>query len=292
MILLWVLMLSAAPNSLSGSSWFCADPEDSSQHAGHVIDCLGPRFTWLHAVFDNLPSLLSFVSRLRCSSGPCPRDLEDYGCSCRYAPSGNPVDPLDSCCAAHRRCYQNAAPCRQQLPPYNFSCSAANTSCDAADPCQQRLCECDQAAIDCVTRSPYNSTLRGLSESFCSAGEATDPLGGGGVLEDGEVFGGADVRSAANGSAADLLSNSSLLAAGEVDVMGAGGNRTYLAETGGEGITGPPEPTFLLTPPGTVTETAGTSADRKLTQPVQHFPEARILTLKAFLTLHQAAYFV
>uniref|UniRef100_A0A096M039 Phospholipase A2 n=1 Tax=Poecilia formosa TaxID=48698 RepID=A0A096M039_POEFO len=138
-------------------------------------DCLGLRFVWLHAVFDNFPSLLSFVSRLRCASGLCPRDLEDYGCSCRHVASGNPVDPLDTCCAAHRQCYQSAAPCRQRLPPppYNFSCSAETSSCDVGDPCQQRLCGCDRAAIDCLTRSRCNPSLRGLTEAACSAGNAT-----------------------------------------------------------------------------------------------------------------------
>ncbi|KAA8587649.1 hypothetical protein FQN60_016511, partial [Etheostoma spectabile] len=78
-------------------------------------DCLGLRFTWLHQVFDNHPSLLGFALKLRCATGLCPRDLEDYGCSCRYAASGHPADPLDT----------------QHLPPLpdNFTCSAANTSC-------------------------------------------------------------------------------------------------------------------------------------------------------------------
>lgn len=58
-------------------------------------DCLGSRFTWIHSVFDNFPSMLSFVSKLHCATGICPRDLEDYGCSCRYVAAGNPVDALD-----------------------------------------------------------------------------------------------------------------------------------------------------------------------------------------------------
>lgn len=44
---------------------------------------------------------------------------------------------------------------------------------DAGDWCQQRFCECDQAAIDCMTQSSYNSTLRGLAESSCSATNQT-----------------------------------------------------------------------------------------------------------------------
>lgn len=57
--------------------------------------CLGLRFTWLHALYDNLPSLVTFALRLRCASGLCPRDLEEYGCSCRFAAVGEPVDEVD-----------------------------------------------------------------------------------------------------------------------------------------------------------------------------------------------------
>ncbi|XP_075953340.1 otoconin-90 [Anarhichas minor] len=191
MFLMWIFILSAAPNALSASSIFCRDPEAGDQNTDHMTDCLGLRFTWLHSLFDNFPSLLTFALKLRCATGLCPRDLEDYGCSCRYVASGNPVDPLDICCEAHRSCYQNAAPCRQELPPLpnNFTCSAANTSCDAGDWCQQSLCGCDQAAIDCMTQSSYNSTLRGLSESSCSASNQTDVLSG--TVETGGAFGGA-----------------------------------------------------------------------------------------------------
>uniref|UniRef100_A0A671WXZ5 Otoconin 90 n=1 Tax=Sparus aurata TaxID=8175 RepID=A0A671WXZ5_SPAAU len=135
-----------------------------------MTDCLGLRFTWLHSLLDNFPSLVSFALKLRCATGLCPRDLEDYGCSCRYVAVGDPVDPLDLCCEAHRWCYLSAAPCRPELPPLpdNFTCSHANSSCDGSDWCQQRFCECDRAAIDCMTQSSYNSSLRGLAASMCS----------------------------------------------------------------------------------------------------------------------------
>uniref|UniRef100_A0A3Q2WZK3 Otoconin 90 n=1 Tax=Haplochromis burtoni TaxID=8153 RepID=A0A3Q2WZK3_HAPBU len=141
-------------------------------------DCLGLRFTWIHSVFDNFPSMLSFVSKLHCATGICPCDLEDYGCSCRYVAAGNPVDALDVCCEAHRLCYQNAAPCRQDR--VNKDCGTSTVyQCgsfcleDAADLCQQRFCECDRAAIDCMTQSPYNSSLRGLAHTSCSATNQT-----------------------------------------------------------------------------------------------------------------------
>ncbi|XP_041847601.1 otoconin-90 [Melanotaenia boesemani] len=188
-----------------------------------LSDCLGQRFTWIHAVFHNFPSLLNFVWKLRCVSGICPRDLEDYGCSCRYVAVGNPVDPLDICCETHRLCYQNAAPCRLEVPQpsYNFTCSAANTSCDAADLCQQKFCECDQAAIDCITQSPYDLTLRGLSEASCSAANQTDLLSG--AMETDGVFTGADVYPAVNDSSSFLLSNSSFLPAELEEVAGGAG---------------------------------------------------------------------
>ncbi|XP_025756217.1 otoconin-90 isoform X7 [Oreochromis niloticus] len=236
MFLTWMFLLSALPNALSAGSIFCPDPE-----ADHMTDCLGLRFTWIHSVFDNFPSMLSFVSKLHCATGICPRDLEDYGCSCRYVAAGNPMDALDVCCEAHRLCYQNAAPCRQELPlaPYNFSCpAAANTSCDAADLCQQRFCECDRAAIDCMTQSPYNSTLRGLADTSCSATNQTVWQNGtksmtravedeeesgskslintdllGGVEETGEVFRAADVLPVENTSESFNFSSSFFLSA-------------------------------------------------------------------------------
>uniref|UniRef100_A0A3Q4MX78 Phospholipase A2 n=1 Tax=Neolamprologus brichardi TaxID=32507 RepID=A0A3Q4MX78_NEOBR len=123
---------------------------------------------------------LSFVSKLHCATGICPRDLEDYGCSCRYVAAGNPVDALDVCCEAHRLCYQHAAPCRQELPlaPYNFSCAAAaNTSCGETYSLFWEMClfcECDRAAIDCMTQSPYNSSLRGLADTSCRVDNQSD----------------------------------------------------------------------------------------------------------------------
>ncbi|XP_031733039.1 uncharacterized protein LOC116399780 [Anarrhichthys ocellatus] len=216
MFLMWIFILSAAPNALSASSIFCRDPEAGDQNTDHMTDCLGLRFTWLHSLFDNFPSLLTFALKLRCATGLCPRDLEDYGCSCRYVASGNPVDPLDICCETHRSCYQNAAPCRQELPPlpHDFTCSAANTSCDAGDWCQQSLCGCDQAAIDCMTQSSYNSTLKGLAQSSCSASNQTDVLSG--TVETGGAFGGADFLSAVTDSVSHQLSNASSLSADPV----------------------------------------------------------------------------
>uniref|UniRef100_A0A3P8RZF1 Otoconin 90 n=1 Tax=Amphiprion percula TaxID=161767 RepID=A0A3P8RZF1_AMPPE len=123
------------------------------------------RFTWLHSVFDNFPSLLSFASRLRCRTGICPRDLEDYGCCCRVAAAGSPVDPLDGFLFTPQTCLLNI------LVVFFFFYLG-----DAGDSCQQRFCECDQAAIDCVTQSPYNSTLRGFDESQCSAGNQTGEI--------------------------------------------------------------------------------------------------------------------
>ena len=58
-------------------------------------DCLGSHFTWLQAVFTNFPLLLQFVNSMRCVTGLCPRDFEDYGCACRFEMEGMPVDESD-----------------------------------------------------------------------------------------------------------------------------------------------------------------------------------------------------
>lgn len=68
-----------------------------SQHppCSPPADCLGSHFTWLQAVFTNFPALLQFVSGMKCVAGLCPRDLEDYGCACRFEMEGLPVDESD-----------------------------------------------------------------------------------------------------------------------------------------------------------------------------------------------------
>lgn len=63
--------------------------------AARPADCLGSHFTWLQAVYTNFPALLQFVSAMRCVAGVCPRDLEDYGCACRFEMEGLPVDEPD-----------------------------------------------------------------------------------------------------------------------------------------------------------------------------------------------------
>ncbi|KAM6989155.1 otoconin-90 [Tautogolabrus adspersus] len=250
MFLIWVFLLSAAPHALSSGSILCREPEASDPSTERLMDCLGLRFTWLHSVFDNFPSLLNFALKLRCATGLCPRDLEDYGCSCRYVAAGNPVDSLDVCCETHRMCYQNAAPCRQELPLLlnNFTCSAANSSCgDVGDWCQQRFCECDQAAIDCMTLSSYNSTLRGLAESSCSASNHTDLLSS--SFDTSEVFRETDVLSAGNDSVSQQLFNSSFLSE-EMDPLmtSRADNRSDTAAVDGDLVTPPPGPPPPLTP--------------------------------------------
>ncbi|XP_014891646.1 uncharacterized protein LOC106949715 [Poecilia latipinna] len=115
---------------------------------------------------------------------------------------------------------------------------------DVGDPCQQRLCGCDRAAIDCLTRSRCNPSLRGLTEAACSAGNATDWLGGA-VAEADVVVNGTDVL-----TAAEQLSNAAPPPA-ELDraMIGAVETQTDPAGLDGEFITGPPEPTVLRTGP-------------------------------------------
>lgn len=106
---------SSSPASCVGSV-FCSDPNLDHVTGNRVAwvswppggarsplcsdllllpECVGLRFSWLHAVLHDWPSVLNFAARLRCSSGLCPRQLHDYGCSCRHVASGNPVDALD-----------------------------------------------------------------------------------------------------------------------------------------------------------------------------------------------------
>ncbi|CAL8277392.1 unnamed protein product [Lota lota] len=174
MFLRWMFLLAAVAGGSAQTSVFCPT---TGEPEGLLIDCLGLRFTWLHALLDSFPSLVNFAARLRCGAGLCPRDLEDYGCSCRHREAGEPLDPLDSCCFNHRRCYQTviAAPCWQELPPLvdNLTCSTLNTTCDVGAPCARSFCECDADAVQCMALTSYNGSMRNLPETFCSGLEPT-----------------------------------------------------------------------------------------------------------------------
>ncbi|MEQ2163911.1 hypothetical protein GOODEAATRI_001129 [Goodea atripinnis] len=92
---------------------------------------------------------------------------------------------------------------------------------DVGDLCQQMLCECDRAAIDCLAQSPYNWTLRGLTDSGAMV-EAVEVFNRPGESQRGcspHARHATYVVTAANDSAADRLSNSSLLSADPVQFV-------------------------------------------------------------------------
>uniref|UniRef100_A0A8D0GV42 Otoconin 90 n=1 Tax=Sphenodon punctatus TaxID=8508 RepID=A0A8D0GV42_SPHPU len=135
------------------------------------LDCLGSHFTWLQSIFTNFPALLNFVSKMKCVTGLCPRDFEDYGCSCRFEMEGFPVDEADNCCFQHRKCYEEAAEMDCAWDPAkistDISCLSKNITCESEDSCKQLLCNCDKAAIECFVHSHINTSLNGLDSSFC-----------------------------------------------------------------------------------------------------------------------------
>ncbi|NXL84286.1 OC90 protein, partial [Alectura lathami] len=135
------------------------------------LDCLGSHFTWLQSIFTNFPALLNFVNKMKCVSGFCPRDFEDYGCSCRFEMEGLPVDEADECCYQHRKCYEEAMEMECTWDPSKIStdvsCSTENLTCENEDPCEQFLCTCDKDAIECFGNAHINSSLNGLDVSSC-----------------------------------------------------------------------------------------------------------------------------
>ncbi|NXV42838.1 OC90 protein, partial [Uria aalge] len=135
------------------------------------FDCLGSHFTWLQSIFTNFPALLNFVNKMKCVTGFCPRDFEDYGCSCRFEMEGLPVDEADECCFQHRKCYEEAMEMECTWDPSRIStdvsCSTDNLTCESGDPCEQFLCNCDKDAIECFVNTHINSSLNGLDVSFC-----------------------------------------------------------------------------------------------------------------------------
>ncbi|NXN96172.1 OC90 protein, partial [Rhinopomastus cyanomelas] len=135
------------------------------------FDCLGSHFTWLQSIFTNFPALLSFVNKMKCVTGLCPRDFEDYGCSCRFEMEGLPVDEADDCCFQHRKCYEEAAEMECTWDPSKISteirCSTENLTCESEDSCELFLCNCDKDAIECFVKAHINSSLNRLDVSSC-----------------------------------------------------------------------------------------------------------------------------
>ncbi|GAB1299409.1 Otoconin-90 [Apodemus speciosus] len=143
------------------------------ESVAEIFDCLGSHFTWLQAVFTNFPLLLQFVNSMRCVTGLCPRDFEDYGCACRFEMEGLPVDESDSCCFRHRRCYEEAVEMDCLQDPAKLSadvdCINKQITCESEDPCERLLCTCDKAAVECLAQVGLNSSLNFLDASFCLA---------------------------------------------------------------------------------------------------------------------------
>ncbi|XP_030045783.1 otoconin-90 [Microcaecilia unicolor] len=141
------------------------------QSATTFFDCLGSHFTWLQSILTNFPALFNFVNKLKCVTGLCPKDFEDYGCSCRFEMEGIPADPVDNCCFQHRKCYEDAVELECAWDPekisVDVSCLTKNLTCASKDPCEKFLCSCDKAAIECFVHSRINLSLKGLDASFC-----------------------------------------------------------------------------------------------------------------------------
>ncbi|XP_052560610.1 otoconin-90 [Tympanuchus pallidicinctus] len=160
-----------APERILNNATFFNGVFQNVESVALFFDCLGSHFTWLQSIFTNFPALLNFVNKMKCVSGFCPRDFEDYGCSCRFEMEGLPVDEADECCFQHRKCYEEAMEMECTWDPSKIStdvtCSAENLTCENGDPCEQFLCTCDKDAIECFGNAHINSSLNGLDVSSC-----------------------------------------------------------------------------------------------------------------------------
>ncbi|KAM6282709.1 otoconin-90 [Porphyrio hochstetteri] len=160
-----------APQGILNNATFFNGAFQNVESVALFFDCLGSHFTWLQSIFTNFPALLNFVNKMKCIAGYCPRDFEDYGCSCRFEMEGLPVDEADDCCFQHRKCYEEAMEMECTWDPSkistDFSCSTENLTCESVDPCELLLCNCDKDAIECFVNAHINSSLSGLDVSSC-----------------------------------------------------------------------------------------------------------------------------
>ncbi|NXT80407.1 OC90 protein, partial [Zapornia atra] len=159
------------PQGILNNATFFNGAFQNVESVALFFDCLGSHFTWLQSIFTNFPALLNFVNKMKCVTGYCPRDFEDYGCSCRFEMEGLPVDEADDCCFQHRKCYEEAMEMECTWDPSkistDISCSTENLTCESVDPCEQLLCNCDKDAIECFVNAHINSSLNGLDVSSC-----------------------------------------------------------------------------------------------------------------------------
>ncbi|NXW09978.1 OC90 protein, partial [Fregetta grallaria] len=163
--------LLSTPERILNNATFFNGVFQNVESVALFFDCLGSHFTWLQSIFTNFPALLNFVNKMKCVTGFCPRDFEDYGCSCRFEMEGLPVDEADDCCFQHRKCYEEAIEMECTWDPSKIStdvsCSTEKLTCESGDPCEQFLCNCDKDAIECFVNAHINSSLNGLDVSFC-----------------------------------------------------------------------------------------------------------------------------
>ncbi|NXR02190.1 OC90 protein, partial [Sagittarius serpentarius] len=163
--------LLSTPERILNNATFFNGVFQNVEGVALFFDCLGSHFTWLQSIFTNFPALLNFVNKMKCVTGFCPRDFEDYGCSCRFEMEGLPMDEADECCFQHRKCYEEAMEMECTWDPSkvstDVSCSTENLICESGDPCEQFLCNCDKDAIECFVNAHINSSLNGLDVSFC-----------------------------------------------------------------------------------------------------------------------------
>uniref|UniRef100_A0A8B9SAR3 Phospholipase A2-like central domain-containing protein n=1 Tax=Apteryx owenii TaxID=8824 RepID=A0A8B9SAR3_APTOW len=166
-MIIWHLCL----NTISNNATFFNGVFQNVGSVALFFDCLGSHFTWLQSIFTNFPALLNFVNKMKCITGFCPRDFEDYGCSCRFEMEGLPVDEADGCCFQHRKCYEEAMEMECTWDPSKIStdvsCPTEKLICESGDPCEELLCNCDKDAIECFLNAHINSSLNGLDVSFC-----------------------------------------------------------------------------------------------------------------------------
>ncbi|KAF7995514.1 hypothetical protein HCN44_006621 [Aphidius gifuensis] len=116
----------------------------------------------------NKRSVVHLFNMVLCATGCNPLAFKGYGCFCGFLGSGYPVDGIDRCCWIHDRCY-DATGCPtfiEYFVPYYWKCyrgsrpicAISHGSWGGSGSCSQRLCECDRALSQCLSRFPCPQT--------------------------------------------------------------------------------------------------------------------------------------
>lgn len=125
-----------------------------------MLLCLLARWSLLiHSKHVTTRSLGKFARMIKALTGRGPLEYNQYGNYCGFGGTGEPVDDIDRCCAAHDDCYTQlqGRGCVPYFSPYEVNITGPVVRCASTGQfCLDEACRCDEVAARCFSRHEYN----------------------------------------------------------------------------------------------------------------------------------------